>query len=63
MRQVFRNGVEHGLLVGEDVMFFNDIRKLGYDVWCDPSLKLGHIGSKVYHGSLYDHALSNAKAA
>lgn len=36
---------------GEDMAFFSDIRELGYKVWMDPSVKLGHIGSKMYCGS------------
>jgi hypothetical protein len=33
---------------GEDMAFFADIEELGYDVWLDPSIKLGHVGPKVY---------------
>lgn len=33
---------------GEDQAFFADIRELGYDVWLDPTLQLGHVGSFVY---------------
>jgi hypothetical protein len=46
-----------GEIVGEDVMFFRDIGNAGYTIWCDPHIVLGHIGSKVYEGSLYDHTL------
>jgi hypothetical protein len=63
MRHVFRTEVKNEALVGEDMVFFNDIRALGYEVWCDPSLELGHIGSKVYSGSLYEHAFKKHKAA
>lgn len=37
---------------GEDMAFFHDIRALGHQVWADPSIKLGHIGSKEYTGDL-----------
>lgn len=35
---------------GEDVAFFDDVREAGFDVWLDPSVKLGHCGMKVYSG-------------
>jgi hypothetical protein len=33
---------------GEDVAFFHDVKAAGYTAWLDPSIKLGHIGSKTY---------------
>lgn len=38
--------------LGEDVAFFNDIRELGFNVWLDPSINVGHIGSKIYRGDV-----------
>lgn len=35
-------------LRGEDMAFFADLIDLGYDVWLDPTLKLGHVGSREY---------------
>jgi len=35
---------------GEDVAFFDDIREAGFDVWLDPTIRLGHVGMKVYRG-------------
>ena len=40
--------------VGEDMAFFSDIRSLGYKVWLDPLVDLGHIGMKQYAGSIRD---------
>jgi hypothetical protein len=37
---------------GEDMAFFSDICDLGYAVNLDPSVSLGHIGTKVYSGSI-----------
>lgn len=37
---------------GEDMAFFSDICDLGYVVNLDPSVSLGHIGNKVYRGSI-----------
>lgn len=45
--------------VGEDIGFFHDCKKLGYDVWVDPAMKIGHIGTKVYEGTLLE--MSTAK--
>lgn len=33
---------------GEDICFFKDLRALGYDIWLDPTIELGHIGPFVY---------------
>lgn len=33
---------------GEDITFFRDIGALGYDVWLDPTVELGHVGPTVY---------------
>jgi hypothetical protein len=35
---------------GEDIAFFDDIRAAGFDVWLDPSIRLGHVGTKTYRG-------------
>lgn len=33
---------------GEDMAFFADVRELGYDVWLDPRVQLGHVGNREY---------------
>lgn len=45
--------------VGEDIGFFQDCRTFGYAVWVDPAMKIGHIGTKVYEGTLAE--MSTAK--
>jgi len=35
---------------GEDLAFFTDVRKEGFDVWLDPSISLGHIGPAIFKG-------------
>lgn len=63
IRDLFHTGVsEDGHKVSEDVMLFKEIKALGYDIWCDPRLELGHIGSKVYMGSLYNQTLQKQAA-
>lgn len=52
---VFRIGTTHdGRRQGEDMAFFQDIRGLGHKVWLDPSIDLGHIGTKQYTGTIRD---------
>lgn len=54
-RVVFRTDInEDGNFRGEDMAFFADIREAGFKVWCDPSIELGHIGTKEYRGKLLD---------
>lgn len=54
---------------GEDVAFFDDVRAAEYDVWLDPSVRLGHVGQKTYKGDpvaelgLEDYAKDEEKAA
>jgi hypothetical protein len=43
-----------GVRTGEDVAFFEDIRACGYKVLLDPEIQLGHVGQKVYSGSVTD---------
>ncbi len=40
--------------VGEDIGFFRDCKERGYDVWVDPAMKIGHIGTKVYEGTILE---------
>jgi hypothetical protein len=49
---VFHVEVEDGTFVGEDIQFFRDCVKLGAEVWCDPSIELGHVGGVEYRGQL-----------
>lgn len=38
----------------EDMHFFKDCRDMGYKVWLDPMIELGHIGGYEYRGRLLD---------
>lgn len=49
---VFRIDTIDGKLRGEDMAFFDDLRALGYDIWLDPTISLGHLGWKSYRGDL-----------
>jgi len=52
--QVFRIDVVDGVLRTEDIAFFADIREQGFTVWLDPTIRLGHIGERVWQGSMTD---------
>lgn len=36
--------------IGEDFLFCDRARELGFEVWIDPSIKLGHMGVQEYEG-------------
>lgn len=36
--------------IGEDFLFCDRARELGYEVWIDPTIKLGHMGVQEYEG-------------
>lgn len=60
MPMIFRSRLSDTMEdVGEDIGFFRDCRALGYEVYVDPTMKIGHIGTKVYEGTLAE--LSQAK--
>jgi hypothetical protein len=46
----------NGNALGEDVAFFEDCEALGFEAWLDPSINLGHVGTKIYRGDVI-HAL------
>jgi hypothetical protein len=57
-----RGRAPDGEIIGEDVLFFRHIEDAGFGIWCDPHIQLGHIGTKVYEGSLYDHMMQKVAA-
>ena len=50
-RAVFRTDIFNGNRRTEDMAFFSDIRDLGFKIWADPSIMLGHIGDKEWRHS------------
>ncbi len=54
VHEVFRFGSTDGQRQGEDMAFFDDIKAAGYTVWMDPSIELGHVGTKVWRGRIAD---------
>lgn len=49
---VFMIGNHNGNRKGEDMSFFEKVAGLGHKIYLDPSIELGHIGTKVYRGSV-----------
>lgn len=45
---VFKFEVHDGSFRGEDIGFFEDAKKLGYQCWLDPTITPGHLGQKVF---------------
>jgi hypothetical protein len=52
---IFRCDSEGGDFRGEDIAFWSDIRAMGITVYLDPTLELGHHGSKTFTASLSNH--------
>ena len=57
--RIFRCDERDGRARGEDIAFFDDVRDLGYKVWLDPSISLGHIGTKEYRAAFSDHMIQH----
>lgn len=51
---IFRCDEHEGYARGEDMAFFADVAELGFGVFLDPTVRLGHVGSKSYKASLQD---------
>lgn len=40
---------ENGMIVhGEDGSFCDKVKKAGMDIWCDPTISVGHVGDYIY---------------
>lgn len=52
---IFRTDEHEGHFRGEDIAFFADIKDLGFTPYLDPSIRLGHHGSKTFFGTLSEH--------
>lgn len=52
---LFRCDIEGEHFRGEDIALFSDIRDLGYPVKIDPTIMLGHVGSKTYTARMMDY--------
>ncbi len=44
----FRIMIKDGLYIGEDIHFFNEARKAGFQAYLDPNIDLAHTGLKTF---------------
>lgn len=47
----FDFALKDGNYIGEDFLFCDRARELGYEVWIDPTIKLGHVGLEEFAGA------------
>jgi hypothetical protein len=47
----FDFALKEGQYIGEDFLFCDRARELGYEVWIDPTIKLGHMGMEEFAGA------------
>ena len=45
---VYKSALDHAHTLSEDVYFCQKAREKGFKVWCDTSIRCGHIGQNVY---------------
>lgn len=45
----FGRGSDGMVVIGEDTWFARTAMDAGYDVWIDPTIKVGHVGEYVYN--------------
>jgi hypothetical protein len=49
--------LKDGHYVGEDYLFCDRAREQGFEVWIDPTIKLGHMGVHEFEGSFGEEFL------
>ena len=54
---IFDFGVYNGKYYGEDYLFCDRAREHGFEVWIDPTIKLGHMGITEFEGSFGEEYL------
>ena len=47
----FDFALKDGNYIGEDFLFCDRARELGFEVWIDPTIKLGHMGMEEFAGA------------
>lgn len=53
----FDFALKDGQYIGEDYLFCDRARELGFEVWIDPTIKLGHMGMNEFSGSFGEEFL------
>jgi hypothetical protein len=49
--------LKDGQYIGEDYLFCDRAREMGFEVWIDPTIKLGHMGVHEFEGSFGEEFL------
>ena len=44
--------------VGEDLAFCLRARELGYKIWCDPTISLGHVGQLIINEAVWRSSIA-----
>lgn len=44
----FTSNEDGKVIKGEDGYFCEEAKKAGYEIWCDPTISIGHIGDFIY---------------
>lgn len=52
---LFGTYIEDGYLWGDDYSFCNRWKKIGGQLWIDPNIDFGHVGTKLYKGNYYKY--------
>lgn len=53
----FDFALKDGQYIGEDYLFCDRAREMGFEVWIDPTIKLGHMGTIEFEGSFGEEFL------
>jgi len=53
----FDFALKDGQYIGEDYLFCDRAREQGFEVWIDPTIKLGHMGVHEFEGSFGEEFL------
>lgn len=54
-RMVFDVGIINGALYSEDMVFCHKMQQLGYKIYIDPTINVGHMGNKRWLGNFLNH--------
>jgi hypothetical protein len=49
----FRKNPDNGLIIGEDVGLCQDLKALGYDIYVDTSVKIGHLSTMIVNDATH----------
>ena len=44
----FEHGEQGEIITGQDILFCRNAQKAGFEIWCDPTIIINHIGDYLY---------------